>query len=388
MKNDDLRIPCIKIKQPIGEYYIGKIKAKDLCDITYVDRRRIDEEKGNDSYLGVQRPLSKSRVKQLSEYVNTIDACFPTGIILSIPGNCAQYDAKKSELILFPYEKISEDYKDDILESIDYNSIAKVLDGQHRIEGLKNINEGVDFEMNVSLFIDIDIADDAYIFSTVNLAQTKVNKSLAYDLYELARGRSPQKTCHNIAVALNKNDDSPFFRRIKRLGVATDGNFNETITQATMVQSLLRYISKEPEKDRDILLRGKKLSYVDRDTSEKLIFRNLFIEERDLDILDIIWNYFDAVEERWSKSWNATGRGKMLNKTNGFKGLMRFLRPAYLYLCNPSEIPTTDDFLSIFKKINMKNPEYEKMFSIEEFRPGSSGESEFYRTLLKKSGLS
>src|SRR5882762_10468420 len=89
------------------------------------------------------------------------------------------------------------------------------------------------FQLSVSVFVDIDMEDQAYIFSTVNLAQTKVNRSLAYDLFELANSPSPQKTCHNIAVALDTITVSPFHKRIKRLGSATPGRNSETITQAT-----------------------------------------------------------------------------------------------------------------------------------------------------------
>ena len=110
--------------------------------------------------------------------------------------NCATYDADRGELTLSNYEDPENSNKDII-----YAQIAKVIDGQHRIEGLKNY-KGPNFEVNVSIFVEIDVAEEAYIFSTVNLAQTKVSKSLAYDLFDLARSRSPQKLCHNIAVAL------------------------------------------------------------------------------------------------------------------------------------------------------------------------------------------
>jgi hypothetical protein len=67
----------------------------------------------------------------------------------------------------------------------------------------------------------------------------------------------------------------------------------------------------------------------------------MFIEERDLDITDIIWNYFDAVKARWPKGWESPGKGLMLNKTNGFRAFMPFLRPAYLYLTPPGDVPST-----------------------------------------------
>jgi DGQHR domain-containing protein len=270
-------------------------------------------------------------------------------------------------------------------EPIYYRDIAKVLDGQHRIEGLRDFI-GESFEVNVSIFIDADIADQAYIFSTVNLTQTKVNRSLAYDLFDLAKSRSPQKTCHNIAVALDQSDGSPFFERIKRLGVSTEGRFYETITQATFVQSLIVYICKDQLQqitDRDTFLKSNTPPKANAEDLKQQIFRNMFIDEKDLEIASIIWNYFDAVKEKWSTAWEGMGRGNILNKTNGFKAFMRFLRPAYLFLKKPGDVPSKKEFLEIFERIDLKDAE----FTIDKFKPGSTGESELYRTLISKSKI-
>jgi len=376
-----IKLPCIKVTQPIGTFYIASIDRKTLCDITNFDVRRILREKRDvETYLGIQRPLVPKRVREISSYVNTIDACFPTSVILAVPAVCAEYDEKKNEMVLSNYLNPGDGEK-----VIYYGNIAKVLDGQHRIEGLRSFS-GESFDINVSIFIDIDLADQAYVFSTVNLAQTKVNRSLAYDLFDLAKSKSPQKICHNIAVALDTHKSSPFCKRIKRLGVSTEGRFSETITQATFVQSLICYICKDviqQQTDRDTYLRGRKPPLANADELERLIFRNMFIENKELEITDVIWNYFDAVRERWANAWEATGRGIMLNKTNGFKALMRFLRPAYLHLTKPGGVPKKDQFSEILKKIDMED----KDFNIDKFKPGTSGESELYRTLFKASNI-
>ena len=109
----------------------------------------------------------------------------------------------------------------------------------------------------------------------------------------------------------------------------------------------------------------------------------MMIEEKDVEITDILWNYFDAVRQKWPEAWRATGQGIILNKTNGFRGLMRFLRHAYLHLCTPGEVPDTNSFLKIFQKIDLKDDD----FNTDTFKPGSSGESELYRELLKRSGI-
>lgn len=256
------------------------------------------------------------------------------------------------------------------------------MDGQHRIAGLEGF-EGEDFELSVTIFVSVDIAVQANIFSIVNLAQTKVNPSLAYDLFSLAKARSPQKTCHNISVALDQDQTSPFYQRIKRLGVATEGRFGETLTQATVVRCLLRYISADPMLDRDEILRGKKLRRADADECQEVIFRNMFIEKKDLEIAHIVWNLFESVRRKWPVAWENTGRGIMLNKTNGFRAFMRFLRPAYLNFTLTGGMVGVEDFSAILERLELSDQD----FNIERYRPGSSGESELYRELLRQSGL-
>src|SRR6266478_408637 len=368
---------ALRIQQPIGEFFVGVLDSKRLCEITHFDVRRILRERDFESYLGIQRPLNQKRVKEIQQYVQTVDACFPTAVILSVSANCAQYDAESRVLTLGNYED-----PEDPERTIFYRQIAKVIDGQHRIEGLKNYM-GTNFDVNVSIFVEIDVAQEAYIFSTVNLAQTKVNRSLAYDLFDLARSRSPQKLCHNIAVALDQDEKSPFYHRIKRLGVATEGRFNETLTQATFVEALIGYISLNPVHDRDQYIRGKVPAKAGAQESRLMIFRNMMIDKRDLQIADVLWNYFDAVRSKWPTAWSATGSGLILNKTNGFRALMKFLRPAYLYLVGPGEVPTSAKFATVFNRVQMADAD----FNTDNFKPGTSGEVALYNALKAASGI-
>jgi DGQHR domain-containing protein len=189
--------------------------------------------------------------------------------------------------------------------------------------------------------------------------------------------------CHNIAVALDQDKKSPLHQRIKRLGVATEGRFNETITQATLVESLIVYISKDPVKDRDVYVRGGTPAKAGANESQRFIFRNMMIEDRDLQIVDVMWNYFDAVKLRWPAAWDNMGRGSMLNKTNGFRAFMRFLRPAYLNFVRPGGVPKREHFSQLFDRIPMRDD----AFTIETFVPGTSGEVTLYNRLRQESGI-
>lgn len=381
----EIEIDCIEVKQPIGSFYSGSIKYSDLISISRVDTRRIVEEtqqeNGFETLLGIQRRLSPKREKELQQYVNTYDACFPTAIILSIPERCAQYIEDTKTLVLKSYK---DDYNPDA--SVSFDKIASVLDGQHRIAGLKGYHGELDFEVNVSIFLELDPALEAYIFSVVNQAQTKVNKSLVYDLYSLATSRSPQRLCHQIAVALNQEKESPFHNKIKRLGSASPITKKVAITQAAFVEALLRHISF-PEalavEDRDKYMRNKKPRYPNANEKKKMIFRELMLNENDALLTAIVWNYFDAVARRWPDAWYGEDKGQMLSKTNGFMALFKFLRDVYLHLGKENELVSVDEFLSIFIGINIPDDQ----FNVDVYKPGGAGESALYRDLKEQSGI-
>jgi hypothetical protein len=68
----------------------------------------------------------------------------------------------------------------------------------------------------------------------------------------------------------------------------------------------------------------------------------------------------------------------MLNRTNGFRALMRFLRHAYLEVAAPGEVPSSQKFSErVFGRIDLDD----RVFNTDEFPPGTSGEAHLYRVL-------
>lgn len=389
MASEDTRkvvISAIRIQQPIGDIYVGSIPAKTLVEITDFDIRQLVTERGIDSYLGIQRELDTRRVREIQQYVRGSDATFPTAVVLAIPEKCVAIESPCDADDRFVRMTLSN-YPDDAdpENAVFYRHIARVIDGQHRIRGLEGY-DGTDFDVNVSIFIDADIADQASIFATVNLAQTKVNKSLVYDLFELSKSRSPEKTCHSVVVALESTPDSPFYRKIKRLGKTTPGRYTETLSQATVVAGILQYICKDKIQiiqDRQIGRRGGTFPPANADDAERLVLRPFFIESRDVDLTNLIWNYFDAVKLRWPEAWDANATGYMLNRTNGFDGLMRYFRHAYRYLTSPGKMVETEDFKRLLDKSSLEDGD----FNPQRFVPGSSGASALARVLLEETGI-
>ncbi|MFA5986388.1 MAG: DGQHR domain-containing protein [Parcubacteria group bacterium] len=375
-----IEVSCIQVKQPVGVFYVASIGYKDLLEISYADIRHLETNSTElEKYIGIQRLLSKNRVKEIASYVQLVDATFPTGIIVEI----SQFENVGDSAIC----NINYDESSGKLMIRRNNNVAKILDGQHRLAGLRegglDLNNE-DFTLNVTIFVDMDIEDQAIIFATINKSHTKVNKSLVADLFEYTKTRSPQKTAHNIARALDQKEGSPFFGKIKILGVATD-RF-ETITQATFVDSLIRYISGNnicAMKDRDIYKRDSIPNKVNGDDEKKLFLRNMFIEEEDANIAQILWNYFFAVQQKWPTAWNDVQQNMILNKSTGFIALMRFLKDAYLSFDKVGDIVTKEEFLEIFNRIDLQDDDFNR----DRYAPGGTGPSALYRELKEKSGL-
>lgn len=370
----EITVPFIKITQPVGTFYVASMDFRDVLEIAKADVRRLDQGGSFDKYLGIQRKVSKKRQNEIASYCSTIDATFPTSIILSIQS--LDEDGMDNGNIRF---------ENGMMVIKKEENVASILDGQHRLEGMKSALKELGntrFDLNVTIFVDADIDKQAQIFSVINKAQTKVNKSLVYDLYEYSENRCPQKTAHDVVRILNRKEESPFYKKIKILGMASDAS-TETIAQATFVEWVMKYISKDPMKDRDFLKRksffGKtKLEKASEEESKKLIFRNIFIEEADYKIVQIIYDFFCCVRNKWPSAWNENKDDNILNKSTGLIALMKFLRDVYVRSLESND--SFKDFCDkVFKKIDIKD----NTFSKNTYIPGTSGQSTLYKELLK-----
>ena len=367
-----LKLPYNLVTHAIGSYYNVVMDAQTLLEICQFDFRQIKTNNGVKEFLGIQRRLSDDRVKDIRKYIHTVDACFPTSIVISIDENCAK-SADKGILIIEPYQ----DPADPALV-IPFTGIATIIDGQHRLKAFEGTN--INWDLSVNIFVGISEGTQATIFSKVNLAQTKVNKSLVYDLFALDKGSSPEKTAHELVVLLNDMSESPFYQRIKRLGSATEGVFGETLSQATIVKGLLELLSKQPMVDRDIGARTGAFPERGQDDFERRIFYPFFRSKNDEKILAVLINYFSAVRERWPTAWESTGKGDMLLRTNGYNGLIRFLRDAYLHFTSKPTVVGKEQFTELFAKVGVDDA----YFNNTNFPAGSSGAANLYRLLMDR----
>ncbi len=304
----------IKLKQPVGDMFLVKMKATQVASIAASKTRK----SYNDS-SGIQRKLDPHRIKSIAEFCKTKNAMFPTPIILSASSDYFVINEEENTLTI---PTISEDE----------NKFCSIVDGQHRLEGLKESGVIDNFELLVSFVFDTDPSRDAFLFSIINGNQKPVSRSLIYDLYGLSRSRTVEKTCNKIMRALNGEDfdiKSELSGKIKMLGYKDEFSQNGIVSQAAMIKNLMKLITDKSERDNIDIEFGRELEQLD---SRKYIFRKNFVEGNDELIIQENIDFFNA----WMKKLKEEKERYDLNeyelfeKTIGFSVSYRIFLILYL----------------------------------------------------------
>lgn len=164
--------PAARVRQGGLTLYTTSFKVRDLLTDHFYDIERLDPENNNDK--GYQRLLNRARAKRLSEYLlageESNDAFLPTSLFLATDKDV--------------------DF-DESLNTITF-SIAdvcpfSVVDGQHRLEGLRLAAEKeaslMDFEVPVNIAVKLSKIAQMCHFLIVNTTQKSVDKSVEQRIY-------------------------------------------------------------------------------------------------------------------------------------------------------------------------------------------------------------
>jgi hypothetical protein len=111
----------------------------------------------------------------------------------------------------------------------------------------------------------------------------------------------------------------------------------------------------------------------------KRIFYEFFRRNEDVKILDNLLNYFNSIRARWPDAWVRTGTGNIINRTHGFNGFIRFLRPAYLFCTTDPRVVEQGEFSAIFNRVQLRDDD----FNPNRFLPGTSGSTNLFNTLIE-----
>ena len=190
-----------------------------VIDSATFDRIAFVSRRDDDKDAGYQRNLSKQRASDIARYIDKENGCIPNSILVNLEDG-ANYD-EKTQTLRIP----------------DQPKAGWVIDGQHRMFGLRQAR--TTYDLVVTAFLGIDVAEQAKQFKIINSKQKGVPTSLLYDLLDLTKdGTFVQQRGHELATKLNEDPESPWYGQVDLTG-SGDG----LITQTRVVTAVENLIS-------------------------------------------------------------------------------------------------------------------------------------------------
>lgn len=178
-----IKLPAARVRQGALVLYATAMKVSDLVRENFYSVETLDPDDADAK--GYQRVLNKARAKKLADYIikgqDSHDAFLPTSVFLATDkkigfnesGNTIEFDTA----LVGPFS---------------------VVDGQHRLEGLKLAAEKdprvLDFETPVNIAVDLKKIAQMCHFLIVNTTQKSVDKAVE------------QRIIANLTEALNIED--------------------------------------------------------------------------------------------------------------------------------------------------------------------------------------
>lgn len=330
-----IKVNAIRVSQPLGEFFVISMKAKDLIKISFSEPLEYLSEDGK--MKGNQRVINEQRLKEIGKYIDTAEMTFPNSIILSAnqnpDGSLINSEHNRWEVI--------EENGNYFLEIPLDGKSASVIDGQHRINGFSFAKNTDRLEMDLvcSIFFDLPNPYQAYLFATINGNQKRVDKGLALEQFgyyvakEDKEAWTPEKLAASISRKLNFNENSPLKGKIKISPIYNNKEFLSLyhakwiISTAAMMEGILSLLSSNYKRDRIEMMNKKMFSGRNRkmvaDFRDSSPLRNLFLESKDEEIEQIIFNFFQVIKD---KLWVNIEPNSYIIKTIGIQALFSLLK--------------------------------------------------------------
>lgn len=264
-----IKIAAARVRQGELVLYSTSIKVMNLVADGFYSVETLDPEDSKSQ--GFQRLLNTARAKKLADYIvkgqDSQDAFLPTSVFLAT------------------HKSIPFDDKGNTIE-INIKEVGpfSVVDGQHRLEGLKMAAERdsrvLDFEVPVNIAVGLPRIAQMCHFLIVNTTQKGVDQSVAQriiarltealdveDLPSLPKWilNTVEKGEVDKAIKyvdyLNAAEASPWLGKIKMANVDSD---DATINQKSFVKAIVKYV----------LTANNPLTIVNDFEKEKRIFLN------------------------------------------------------------------------------------------------------------------
>ncbi|KAB2318672.1 DGQHR domain-containing protein [Betaproteobacteria bacterium SCN1] len=388
--------PAIEISQPLGNFYAFSLRADLLGEITYSQPAeaiaRMDREednKGGYSIFGTQRGEDRKRLDEIASFIRTTEATFPNSIILA-----ANYDKDGRYIDDEEIKWIVERSSDGLcwIKIPTRERTASIIDGQHRLHAFDRLPADAKerkMELLCVVFLELPVPYHAYVFATINFNQKKVDRSLAYDLFGFDVDErpveywSPETLAVYLARLLNTDQGSPFYKCIHP-AADTDKIFlgegknvaNIRVSMATVVDGILRLISRNPKEDRNIVRRpeNKERGRGSLRPIDGFPLRGYYLRGNDRALYEILFNYFSAVR---STIWESVGPGSYLRKTVGIQALFDVLKEIVNHRPITAVSFSTASLIELLQPCSLLDPNGDK------YQASGIGRSAIRRDLLE-----
>jgi DNA sulfur modification protein DndB len=280
---------AVPITQGDRTFFLTKMRAKDLVQISYASVRGRDDEEG-----AVQRILNPRRIDSIKDFT-LAGGDYPNCIILNWVGGAAKLRHKGGKLHIPLVDRA-----------------AQIIDGQHRVEGIRQAIKAKhaigSLEVPVAIYDGLTTKACADIFLSINTEQKPVARSLVFDLYDVASDYvvdSAAVRARDLAASLNEDPASPYFGLIRF--PSGEKNKGPGIDLSTVVTSLKPLVE------------------------EKGMFEQAGVDELTRQTAAII-NFFTVLKEWYGGLWN--DKDNVFLSAAGFSGAIDFFKNKLIFYCN------------------------------------------------------
>ena len=346
-----LSTPALRVDQKLGKFYVTILPAELLLQTAKSDVLWA-EKRGNTYVLrGTQRKQSEGRLRQIAEYIERVDATFPNAIIVAandLDPKTGFYVDDEDSLGADAWkltEKKSGGETHYTINIPNEKKTASVIDGQHRLFAFQKTNQESKDQMNLicAVFFNLPKQMQAQMFATINSTQTRVDRSLAFELfgYNISEEKEEFWTPDKLAVFFTRkigNDEkSPLFRRIivapkhsKELQAHKDWK----VSTAAVVEGIMRLITTSYTRDINIMRKGNKGADAETKPKTRAVlaeypkgnapFREEFIDGNLDDFLyQLICNYLEVCDRVF---WKPAKPNSAIFRTIGVQAIFDILR--------------------------------------------------------------
>ncbi len=285
-----VKAPYIETKQGDRKFLLTKLTASVVTAISYAAIRGQTDEVG-----AVQRVLNQGRINSIKAFTLQ-GGDYPNAVVLNWVSQTNKLSAS-----------------DGTLGFTIGSGLAQLIDGQHRIAGIKAaIEEDKNLgklELPVVIYRNLSTQECADIFLSINTEQKPVPRSLVFDLYGVASESVVDHAAvraRDIAMFLNESG-SPYEGEIKMPGAAKRQGGIPLSSAVTGIKPLVE---------------------------ENGAFEQIAVNELELQ-KQIIFNWFTALQNIYGDIWE--DKGNVFQYASGFLAAMDFLRLQLIPYCNNKE---------------------------------------------------